>query len=366
MSVNRSGADPRDIITPDAFQVLPALYGLRLASPTRRLLAVGVDALLVSVVAQAGGLLLALAAAVLFFGWIRAGAAGRGRVSRMLRGTVAALGAVILFVGTLALLQPLWERIVDDEAAPAADARRLHGRDAVVAGVGLAQLYACADAACRDRQLGELSAALARSEMTPAEQRELLAELAAAAAADPSSVPSLPPPAKAAGDDEADDEADEAAASPIQDGGISLLGTLKLLASELGFSLGWGAVYFTLLTVLWNGQTPGKRLLGIRVISLRGEPLSYWVAFERYGGYAAGFATGLMGFLQVFWDPNRQAIHDRICFTAVIRDPGAQALATLPGVQPSEFDAQIQSDKAACADLGRDPDPIRQLRRDQP
>ena len=40
---------------------------------------------------------------------------------------------------------------------------------------------------------------------------------------------------------------------------------------------------------------------------------------------AAGFATGLLGFAQVFWDANRQAIHDRISGTVVIRD-GAEPL----------------------------------------
>ncbi|MEQ1437959.1 RDD family protein [Fontimonas sp. SYSU GA230001] len=325
ISRQRPGADPRDIITPDAFQVLPALYGLRLASPMRRLLAVGIDALLVAVIAQAGGLLLAMAAAVLFYGWMRAGSAPSGRGRRALRATAAALGAVILFAGALSVLQPLWERITGTRNGTAAEAGTLRGRDAVVAGVSLAQLQACADASCRQARFDELAAALARSRMPGAEQRELLDELAAATAADadeaarlraraPAPAAPTPAPATAPG-------SDGDVPSPIHDGGISVLGTLRLLASELGFSFGWGAVYFTLLTVLWNGQTPGKRLLGIRVISLRGEPLTYWAAFERYGGYAAGFATGLLGFLQVFWDPNRQAIHDRICFTAVIRDP---------------------------------------------
>ena len=52
---------------------------------------------------------------------------------------------------------------------------------------------------------------------------------------------------------------------------------------------------------------------------LNGKPITLWIAFERFGGYAAGVATGLLGFFQVFWDPNRQGIHDRIAGTAVIR-----------------------------------------------
>ena len=44
------------------------------------------------------------------------------------------------------------------------------------------------------------------------------------------------------------------------------------------------------------------------------------------GGYAAGFATVLPGFAQVFWDANRQGIHDRIVGTVVIMD-GAEKVA---------------------------------------
>ncbi len=74
-----------------------------------------------------------------------------------------------------------------------------------------------------------------------------------------------------------------------------------------------------------NGQTLGKRLLGVRVMRLDGEPINWWVGFERAGGYAAGFATGLLGFAQVYWDANRQAIHDRIVGTVVVRE-GAERI----------------------------------------
>ncbi|MDT0602254.1 RDD family protein [Thalassotalea castellviae] len=92
----------------------------------------------------------------------------------------------------------------------------------------------------------------------------------------------------------------------------------KGLIKDLGLSFGWAVFYFTVLTAVWNGQTPGKKLLKIRVIQLDGTPLSIWDSFGRYGGYAAGLATGLLGFLQIYWDPNRQAIHDKISATVVI------------------------------------------------
>jgi hypothetical protein len=99
----------------------------------------------------------------------------------------------------------------------------------------------------------------------------------------------------------------------------SLWRVVRGTVNDLGITVGWFSLYFTLFLAWWNGRTPGKYLLGIRVVRLSGEPLSLWFAFERFGGYAAGIATGLFGFAQLYWDPNRQAIHDRVARTVVIR-----------------------------------------------
>ena len=90
------------------------------------------------------------------------------------------------------------------------------------------------------------------------------------------------------------------------------------LVEELGLGFGWSAFYFSIFTAWWKGQTPGKKMMGMKVIKLDNTSLNLWESFGRYGGYAAGFATGLTGFLQVFWDPNRQAIQDKISETLVI------------------------------------------------
>jgi hypothetical protein len=105
-----------------------------------------------------------------------------------------------------------------------------------------------------------------------------------------------------------------------QDQGGGLFGWLRNLVDELGFGFGWATLYMTVILSWWNGQTVGKKLMGIRVLRLDGGPVTWWTAFERAGGYAAGFATGLLGFAQVFWDANRQAIHDRIVGTVVVVD----------------------------------------------
>lgn len=93
---------------------------------------------------------------------------------------------------------------------------------------------------------------------------------------------------------------------------------LERFVDALGVSFGWGVVYFSLVPALWRGQTVGKRVFGLRVVELTGRPITVLRALRRYGGYAAGMATGGLGFAQLLWDPNRQAIQDRAAHTVVL------------------------------------------------
>ena len=96
---------------------------------------------------------------------------------------------------------------------------------------------------------------------------------------------------------------------------------------KLGLRFGWATAYFSLLPFWWKGQTVGKRLFGLRVVELTGKPLGLMTCFGRYGGYAAGLATGGMGFLQVLWDANRQAVEDKLAHTVVVDLRGPRAVA---------------------------------------
>ncbi|RTR37874.1 RDD family protein [Shewanella canadensis] len=120
------------------------------------------------------------------------------------------------------------------------------------------------------------------------------------------------------------------------EGEYSLISWAKGILNDLGLGFGWAAFYFTVFTAWFDGQTLGKKLFRIRVIQLDGTGLSLWDAFGRYGGYGAGFATGLLGFLQIYWDANRQAIQDKISATVVIdltkqRD---ESMVTLSYIEP--------------------------------
>jgi uncharacterized RDD family membrane protein YckC len=77
-------------------------------------------------------------------------------------------------------------------------------------------------------------------------------------------------------------------------------------------------LYFGLATYWGNGQTPGKRLCGIRVVSLVDRRITLWTAVERALGYGASVLELGSGFLQYFVEPNRRTVHDRIAETIVV------------------------------------------------
>ncbi|MBS0448018.1 MAG: RDD family protein [Proteobacteria bacterium] len=118
---------------------------------------------------------------------------------------------------------------------------------------------------------------------------------------------------------------------------------------SVGLGFGWAAAYFTLLPLWWNGQTLGKKMFGLRVVPLAGNAMGPLGWFGRYGGYAAGMATGGVGFAQVLWDPNRQAIQDKIAHTVVIdlKAPRRTAQAMEPAAIGAVADAATPAVDAA-------------------
>ena len=92
---------------------------------------------------------------------------------------------------------------------------------------------------------------------------------------------------------------------------------------ELNFFENWySLIYLGLffgLSLYWGrGQTVGKRLMRIRVLSLQHEHLSLWHSMERALGYGASAAELGFGFIQYFLYPNHQTLHDRIAETIVV------------------------------------------------
>ena len=96
-------------------------------------------------------------------------------------------------------------------------------------------------------------------------------------------------------------------------------------------------LYFGLLTYFSNGQTIGKRILRIRVVSLVHERMSFWHSTERALGYAAACLELGSGFFQYFFHPNCQTVQDRIAQTIVIDESKRSKLAGVSHRRPGRF-----------------------------
>jgi len=98
------------------------------------------------------------------------------------------------------------------------------------------------------------------------------------------------------------------------------------------WSLAFLVLYFGLSLYWGKGQTIGKRLLKIRVVSLVGDRITLWQSVERALGYGASALEGGFGFLQYFIHGNHCCVHDRIAETIVVKErrPAKAAVAVEP------------------------------------
>ncbi len=79
-------------------------------------------------------------------------------------------------------------------------------------------------------------------------------------------------------------------------------------------------LYFFILTYLNNGQTLGKMAMGIRVISLKDEKLSFFDCLVR-----EIFARYIQNFIKILYliigvSPNKQSLADMLVDTVVVKD----------------------------------------------
>ena len=370
-----NGQDPREIITPDAFSVAPELLGLPLAHPWRRAAAILIDLSLIGLLANARGVLLALTGGSFLF-WLAFRGRKAGLGSKMARATIGCSGAVIVFVAVLAV----WGTIFLDEDSVLFEAES-EGGEAVPVTLGAAadllSLLGSSDTTEAEEAAARVVRRLEEQGIAPSQMRAVLEDMAddadepvvraieraigstsemapgygelsldslleafsaARAAGDTAAERSIAP---LLGPRVAEDEwnaremqivrleaRNEGLAAELQsteealeaERDRGLISTILAFLDELGLGIGWSGLYFTFLTAFFKGRTPGKRVLGIRVVKLDGSAISYWIAFERFGGYAASLFTGMEGFLRILWDRNRQGLEDKLAETVVIRE----------------------------------------------
>jgi uncharacterized RDD family membrane protein YckC len=82
-----------------------------------------------------------------------------------------------------------------------------------------------------------------------------------------------------------------------------------------------GAVFPSVYTLLfWSttGQSPGKAVMGVRIVRLDGQPMNLWTAVLRVIGYGISLSTMGLGFLLILSDNRRQGIADKLAGTCVV------------------------------------------------
>ena len=110
-------------------------------------------------------------------------------------------------------------------------------------------------------------------------------------------------------------------ASALSESVLLTFGGLVLL---VGLTVVWA--YFIALEWLWNGQTIGKRLFGLRVIGDDGAPPGFLAIFVRNLVRAVDFLPSFygVGLLAIVLSPRSQRLGDIAAGTYVVRAPRPQ------------------------------------------
>jgi uncharacterized RDD family membrane protein YckC len=114
---------------------------------------------------------------------------------------------------------------------------------------------------------------------------------------------------------------------------IAVVGVALLVL--LVFAIGWG--YFIFFELIWNGQTPGKRAVGIRVLTVRGEPVTLVHSLVRnlLRLIDALPSAYMVGVISILVTPRSQRLGDLAAGTIVVRERSAELPRPLPPVDPS-------------------------------
>jgi len=88
----------------------------------------------------------------------------------------------------------------------------------------------------------------------------------------------------------------------------------------VGFIFFWG--YYIFFEMLWNGQTPGKRWVGLRVIRTDGTPITLSESFIRNLTRLVDFLPAMygIGIISMFLDKQSRRLGDLAAGTLVVHD----------------------------------------------
>ncbi len=99
------------------------------------------------------------------------------------------------------------------------------------------------------------------------------------------------------------------------------------LAILIGFSIYWG--YFVLFETMWNGQTPGKRLMKLRVVREDGRPVRFFDVFVRnILRLAVDFMPApsyAVGVISIIFGSRSKRVGDFVAGTVVVKERATEA-----------------------------------------
>ena len=142
----------------------------------------------------------------------------------------------------------------------------------------------------------------------------------------------------------------------LGEAGAVLVVLTVILAALVAFFLLWG--YYMLFEIVWNGQTPGKRALGIRVIRENGYPIRPGDAVVRnlVRIVDAPPFGAVIGSLVMLFNERAKRLGDYAAGTIVVREGRRQRLAELPGfTAPPAPPATLPAVPAAVPAAGASP-----------
>jgi uncharacterized RDD family membrane protein YckC len=77
-------------------------------------------------------------------------------------------------------------------------------------------------------------------------------------------------------------------------------------------------ILYTVFFWATAGQTPGKSVMGVRVVRLDGGAMTVWTSLRRMIGYLLSLGSLGAGFLSILADDRRQGLHDKFAQTCVV------------------------------------------------
>jgi uncharacterized RDD family membrane protein YckC len=104
---------------------------------------------------------------------------------------------------------------------------------------------------------------------------------------------------------------------------------IQAIAAITGFLILWG--YYLLFEMAWNGQTPGKRMVGLRVVREGGRPITFLASAIRNLVRIVDFLPVLygIGVIAIFVDRRARRLGDLAAGVVVVRERGDITLESL-------------------------------------